>query len=171
MAIPTMRLINPVAIFDAVVPLATNGRSAAASVASPMIQLKNCRGRGVEISNRCSRPVATSAAAAQYTAYSQRVRVSPGALAFGCEDGYVEDAARKQYADHRDQCGDDGRGRASGPQAAGGDRVRTALRGLNCHDVCSLSSAGSGGRPRSASRPAKRPNSAPTVAPTRTSLG
>jgi hypothetical protein len=41
-----------------------NGHTTAITVASPMIQVKNIRGRGVAIRSRCMIAVATSAAAA-----------------------------------------------------------------------------------------------------------
>src|SRR5215472_7951483 len=69
MATPRTRLTKPVAIFCDSGAVVLNGYTTATTVASPMIQPKNTRGYGVEISSRYMSAVATSAHAAAANTY------------------------------------------------------------------------------------------------------
>src|SRR6516164_1438441 len=69
MATPSTRLTAAVASFWENGAVVLNGYTTATRVASPMIQPKNVRGRGVEISSRYISPVAASAHAAAASVY------------------------------------------------------------------------------------------------------
>src|SRR4051812_16434487 len=66
---PITRFTAAVLTWPAVVPVRVNGRTAATTVASPTIQEKNERGRGVDTASRCATAVATRASTAAVTAY------------------------------------------------------------------------------------------------------
>jgi hypothetical protein len=68
MAIPTTMLMTAVLTFEAVPASAAKGTTIAATVASPTIQPKNSRGRGVVAVRRWATPVATRAATKAVTA-------------------------------------------------------------------------------------------------------
>ena len=68
MAIPTTMLMTAVLTFEAVVASAAKGTTIAATVASPTIQPKNNRGRGVVAERRWATPVAARAATKAVTA-------------------------------------------------------------------------------------------------------
>src|SRR5215469_514237 len=69
MAAPSTRLMTALATFWDSGAVVLNGYTTAITVASPMIQVKNIRGRGVAIRSRCMIAVAASAAAAAAIAY------------------------------------------------------------------------------------------------------
>src|SRR5215467_13822143 len=69
MAAPSIRLMTAVATFWDSGAVVLNGYTTAITVASPMIQVKNIRARGVVSRSRCMTAVAASAAAAAAIAY------------------------------------------------------------------------------------------------------
>jgi hypothetical protein len=69
MAKPSTRLTRAVAAFCETGAVVLNGNTTAMTVASPTIQLKNVRGRGVDSSSRCMIAVANSAIAADANTY------------------------------------------------------------------------------------------------------
>src|SRR4029077_18748738 len=69
MATPSIRLTKPLAIFCDSGAVVLNGNTTATTVASPMIQPKNTRGYGVEISSRYMSAVAASAHGAAASVY------------------------------------------------------------------------------------------------------
>src|SRR5215831_16080130 len=69
MATPSTRLMTAVATFWDIGAVVLNKYTTAITVASPMIQPKNIRGRGEASRSRCMSAVATSAAAAAASEY------------------------------------------------------------------------------------------------------
>src|SRR6266849_3511944 len=69
MAMPSTRLTTAVAAFCDTGAVVLNGNTTATTVASPRIQPKNVRGRGVETSRRYISAVAASATAADANTY------------------------------------------------------------------------------------------------------